>query len=194
MGFINTSYFYEMDERGQEQRFRLFSLDKTDGIKDGENPDDRFEGMELRSSPGAGDACGSVKLGGSADLPEYRTVNVRHTYEKHGVLVSIKSPVPQRRLCSKTLFASICLPNAAAPAARERIEAAARRLLRGSLLVAAIQSPGNAVAALTELIQKELASQDTPALSGFKLGLYTIKDCGPWQNLAQPAAPEEKKA
>ena len=148
--------------------------------------------MELRSSP-SGDACGSVKLGGSADLPEYRTVNVRHTYEKHGVLVSIKSPVPQRRLCSKTLFASICLPKGNLPDVRGQIEAAARRLLRGSLLVAAVQSPGNAVAALTELIQKELASQDTPALSGFKLGLYTIKDCGPWQNLAQPAAPEEAK-
>lgn len=173
MKFIDTSYFFEVDEAGSEQRFRLFSLEK--GEKDGEeSPDDRFEGVALASKDPA-HLCETLRLGGSVNAPEFRMVSLRHTYERQGVLVSIKSPVSQRRTYKKILYATFCVPAQTDERSLDHLRSAMRGVLKGSVLVAAIRTPSNALPGFMDLVSAELNRRNVQ-IEGLRLGLYTEKD------------------
>lgn len=184
MTFINTSYFFEVDAKGQEKRFRLFAIERDDEeVEEDVDPEELFEGVKIEEIPG-GDKVETVSLGGIRDMPEYRTRAMLHTYDQHGVRITIKSPTPQRRLCKRTLFGAYSIASANDESVREVIRKCMREVLHGSILVSAIEHPGHALAGYHDLVQKAVQDRGIILQGPLRMGLYTEKELGPWRNLA----------
>lgn len=184
MTFINTSYFFEVDTAGQEKRFRLFAIERDDNeIDEPVDPEETFEGVKIEEIPG-GDKVEILTLGGLRDMPEYRTRAMRHTYDQHGVRITIRSPTPQRRLCHRTLKAAYSISSSNDESVREVIRRCMREVLHGSILVSAIEHPGHALAGYHDLVQKALQDRGVLLQGPLRLGLYTEKELKPWRNLA----------
>lgn len=184
MTFINTSYFFEVDAQGEEKRFRLFAIERDDDeIDEPIDPEERFQGVKIEEIPG-GDKVEVIPLGGIRDEPEYRTRAIPHTYEQHGVRITIKSAAPQRRICHRTLFGAYSIAASNDDSVREVIRRCMREVLHGSLLVTAIEHPGHALAGYHDLVQKAVQDRGILLQGPLRMGLYTEKELGPWKNLA----------
>lgn len=184
MTFINTSYFFEVNAEGEEKRFRLFAIERDDEEIDEEvDPEELFDGVRIEQIPG-GDKVEELALGGARDMPEYRTRAVPHTYEQHGVRITIKSPTPQRRVCHRTLYGAYSIGSDNDESVRAIIRKCMREVISGSVLVSAIEHPAHALSGYHDLVQKALQDRGVMLQGPLRLGLYTRKELGKWRNLA----------